>query len=317
MKVLVTGADGFVGSWLVRRLITDGHSVTGAFRPTDDHRAQRYDTALRDQVAWLPLELSDEESVRRLGATPWDAVLHLAALSWVTIAERDPARAWSDNAGGTARLLRALADARRAGAADPLVLIVSSLEVYGRGGPALRQETDPVAPISTYAASKVGAEVAALQEWRRVGLRVMIARPSPHTGRGQRELGFVPRYAKRVLIARKVRAPAIPTGLLDAVRDFLHVADVVDAYARLLSSGTPGEIYNVSSGQPVVLKDIVLRLCVLVGWQPIFEVDSADVRPDTVPHLVGDPAKLRAATGWAPRHTLDEALQDVLDAEAN
>ena len=317
MKVLVTGADGFVGSWLVRRLLEEGHAVTGTFRPGDDHRAERYDAALHDRVTWRPLELSDAVSVQDVSEISWDAVAHLAAVSWVSIADKDPGRAWNDNAGGTARLLRALGDMRRAGGADPLVLIVSSLEVYGLGGPAPRRETDPLAPISSYAASKVGAEVVAAQEARRAGLRTVIVRPSPHSGRGQGEMGFIPRYAGRVLTARKLRAPAIPTGLLDGVRDFLHVADVVDAYTRLLKGGTAGEVYNVSSGAAVVLKDVVLRLCVLAGWQPILEVDSADVRPDTVPHLVGDGAKLRAATGWRPRHTLDQVLQDVLDAQAH
>ncbi len=317
MNVLVTGADGFVGSWLTRRLLDEGHAVTGTYRPEDDHRAERYDPALLDRLSWRPLELSDAASVRDVSEAPWDAVAHLAAVSWVSLADRDPGRAWNENAGGTARLLRALGDMRRAGGADPLVLIVSSLEVYGLGGPALRRETDPPAPISAYAASKVGAEVVAAQEARRAGLRLIVVRPSPHSGRGQGEMGFIPRYASRVLVARKVRAPAIPTGLLDGVRDFLHVADVVDAYTRLLVGGQAGETYNVSSGEAVVLKDVVLRLCVLAGWQPILEVDSADVRPDTVPHLVGDGSKLRAATGWRPRHSLDDVLRDVLDAQAN
>jgi len=317
VNVLVTGADGFVGSWLVRRLLDIGHTVTGTFRPSDDHRAERFGAVLPDRLTWRSLELSDAVSVRTVSETPWDAVAHLAAVSWVSVADRDPGRAWNDNAGGTARLMRALGDVRRAGGADPLVLIVSSLEVYGRGGPAPRRETDPVAPISSYAASKVGAEVVAAQEGRRAGLRVVVVRPSPHSGRGQGDMGFIPRYAARVLTARKIRAPAIPTGLLDGVRDFMHVADVVDAYTRLLTGGTAGETYNVSSGEAVVLKDVVIRLCTLAGWQPILEVDSADVRPDTVPHLVGDGAKLRAATGWSPRHSLDEVLQDVLDAQAN
>lgn len=317
MKVLVTGADGFVGSWLVPRLLAEGHDVTGTYRPSDDRRAQRFDPAMLNRVAWCPLELSEDGSVHTVSATPWDAVAHLAAVSWVSLADRDPGRAWNDNAGGTARLLRVLGDVRRAGGADPLVLIVSSLEVYGLGGPAPRREIDPVAPISAYAASKVGAEVVAAQEARRAGLRVVVVRPSPHSGRRQSVQGFIPRYASRVLTARKMRAPAIPTGLLDGVRDFLHVADVVDAYVRLLTRGRGGETYNVSSGSAVMLKDIVLRLCVLAGWQPILEVDSADVRPDTVPHLVGDGSKLGAATGWRPRHTLDEVLQDVLDAQAN
>jgi GDP-4-dehydro-6-deoxy-D-mannose reductase len=317
VRILVTGADGFVGSWLVRRLLADGHSVTGTYRLEEDRRAERYDPALRERVTWVPFELADDESVRRAAEGEWDAVVHLAAVSWVTVAERNPGRAWNENAGGTARLLRVLGDAKRVGDIDPLVLVVSSVEVYGPGPDAPRRETDAVAPISAYAASKVGAEVAAFGEWRRAGLRVVVVRPSPHTGHGQSERALVPRYARRVVTARRARAPAIATGLLDGVRDILHVADVVDAYARLLTAGVPGEAYNVSSGEGVGLKDVVVRLCALAGWQPILEVDAADVRPDAVPHLVGDGTKLRTATGWAPRRTLDETLQDVLDAQTD
>ena len=316
MNDLGTGADGFVGSWLVRRLVADGHTVTGTFRLEEDHRARRYDAALRDRITWLPLELADDDSVRRAAEGDWDAVIHLAAVSWVTVAERNPGRAWNENAGGTARLTRALADAKRAGDMDPVVIVVSSVEVYGPGTEAPRRESDPLAPVSAYAASKVGAEVAALAEWRRAGLRVVVARPSPHTGHGQSERALVPRYARRVLTARRARAPAIATGLLDGVRDILHVADVVDAYVRLLEAGVPGEAYNISTGESTVLKDLVVRLCALAGWQPILEVDAADVRPDAVPHLVGDGGKLRAL-GWQPRRTLDDTLQDVLDAQAD
>jgi nucleoside-diphosphate-sugar epimerase len=317
MKILVTGADGFVGSWLVRRLVAEGHQVTGTFRLEEDHRARRYDAALRDRLVWLPLELADDESVRRAAEGEWDAVAHLAAVSWVTVAERNPGRAWNENAGGTARLVRALAEAKRTVGTDPVVLVISSVEVYGAGPATPRVETDPTAPVSMYAASKLGAETAALAEWRRTGLRTVVARPSPHTGRGQHQRALVPRYARRVLTARRARAPAIATGLLDGVRDILHVADVVDAYVRLLEAGEPGEIYNVAADAPVVLKELVVRLCALAGWQPILEVDSADVRPDAVPYLVGDAGKLRRATGWAPRRSLDETLTDVLDAEAD
>lgn len=317
MNVFVTGADGFVGSWLVRRLVDEGHAVTGTFRPGEDHRDRRFDAALRQRIAWVPLELADDDSVRHAAAGRWDAVVHLAAVSWVSVAERSPGRAWNENAGGTARLTRSLGDAVRGGEADPLVLVVSSVEVYGSGSPAPRREVESPAPVSAYAASKVGAEVAAQQEWRRTGLRIVIARPSPHTGRGQNERALVPRYARRVLTARRVRAPAIATGLLDGVRDFMHVSDVVEAYTRLLTAGLPGEVYNVSSGEPVRLEDVVLRLCELADWKPILEVDAADIRADAVPHLVGDSTKLRSVTGWTPRRTLDETLQDVLDAQTD
>lgn len=315
MKVLVTGADGFVGSWLTRRLVADSHVVVGTFRPGEDHRAARFTPAERDRVTWVPLELADDESVRRVAEGGWDAVAHLAAISWVTVAERSPGRAWNENAGGTARLVRALAEAKRAGDADPLVLVISSVEVYGPGPAVPRKETDLPAPVSAYASSKMGAELAALVEWRRAGLRVVIARPSPHTGRGQSQRALIPKYARRVMMARRTRAAAITTGLLDGVRDFLHVTDVVEAYLRLLMDGTPGEVFNVSSGEPIGLKDVVMRLCALSGWQPVLEVDAADVRPDAVPWLVGDSTKLREATGWAPRRSLDQMLQEVLDAQ--
>jgi GDP-4-dehydro-6-deoxy-D-mannose reductase len=319
MRVLVTGADGFVGSWLVRALVEAGHSVTGTFRPSEDHRGRRFPGAARDLLAWVPLELADDASVRAVAVAAWDAVVHLAAVSWVREAERSPGRAWNENAGGTARLVRGLAEGKRAGTADPVVLVVSSIEVYGHGGPVPvpRRETDPVAPVSAYAGSKAGAELAALGEWRRTGLRAVVVRPSPHSGPGQGERALIPKYARRILAARDSGSAAITTGLLDGVRDFLHVADVVQAYLVLLEAGVPGEIYNVSSGNAVGLEDVVLRLCALAHWPPILEVEAADVRPDAIRHLVGDSAKLRARTGWMPTRTMEQTLQDVLDDQAN
>lgn len=317
MKVLVTGADGFVGSWLARALVEAGHGVTGTFRPSEDHRDRRFPGADRDTVTWLPLELADDASVRAVAEPAWDAVAHLAALSWVREAERSPGRAWNETAGGTARLVRGLAEGKRAGMADPAVLVISSIEVYGRGEAAPHSEQEAVAPVSVYAASKAGAETAALEEWRRAGLRVVIARPSPHSGPGQDERALLPKYAHRILAARASGAAAITTGLLDGVRDFLHVADVVRAYIALLGAGVPGEIYNVSSGEPVSLEDVVLRMCALAQWRPILEIDAGEVRPDAIRYLVGDPAKLRALTGWTPTRTMDDTLQSVLDDQAN
>ena len=106
-------------------------------------------------------------------------------------------------------------------------------------------------------------------------------------------------------------------GNLDPVRDLLHVSDVAEAYLDILERGEPGEIYNVASGQGVSLRDIFERLRTIVG----VEVDPVPapelVRPVDIPHLVGDSAKLRRLTGWAPRMELAEALREVVDAQAN
>ncbi len=155
MKVLVTGADGFVGRWLIRRLLDDGREVFGAVRPAQPQRDDGLTPAERGAVRWLPLEINDDASVRQCVDLPYDAVVHLAAVSSGAEALRDPGIAWTVNAAGTARLANVLAEARRVERADPVVLVVSTGEVYGRGeGHKPRHETDPVAPCSPYAASK-------------------------------------------------------------------------------------------------------------------------------------------------------------------
>lgn len=317
MKVLVTGADGFVGRWLIRRLLDDGREVYGAVRPSEPQREDGLSQEERSAVRWLPLEITDSDSVRQAVDLPYDAVVHLAAISSGMVALRDPGIAWDINAGGTARLVHVLAEARRKDRADPVVLVVSTGEVYGRGQSAPRRETDELAPVSPYAASKVAAEVAALEAWRRSGLRVIIARAFAHTGPGQ-EAGFViPAFAQRLLFAKKIGAPVVKVGNLEPVRDLLHVQDVVDAYVRLLRQGAAGEVYNIASGHGTRLEDVLFRMAELLEMRAIPEADPELMRPADIPHLVGDYAKLRAATGWSPRRSLDDTLRDVLNAEKN
>jgi len=318
VKVLVTGADGFVGRWLIRRLLDDGREVFGAVRPAMPQRDDGLTPTEREAVRWLPLELNDDASVRKCVDLPYDAVVHLAAVSSGAEALRDPGTTWTVNAAGTARLANVLAEARRRNRADPVVLVVSTGEVYGRGeGHAPRRETDAPAPCSPYAASKLGAEAAALEAWRRAGLRVVIARSFAHTGPGQDPRFVVPAFAQRLRFAKRIGAPVVKVGNLEPVRDLLHVQDVVDAYVRLLSKGEPGDIYNVASGQGTSLEDLLFRMAGLLDIRAIPEADPELMRPADIPHLVGDAAKLRAATGWCPRRSLDETLRDVVDAQAD
>jgi len=316
VKALVTGADGFVGTWLVRRLVTDGWEVVGGVQPRPG--AERVG-GMAHGVRWVPLELTDAGSVRRCVDQAFDAVVHLAAVASGSDAAGDPGRAWEVNAAGTARLVEALVSTKRNGGADPVFLVSSTAEVYGQGdgSAAPRRETDPAAPCSPYAASKLGAEVAALEGWRRAGIRTIIARAFPHTGPGQDTRFVVPAFTERLRLAKRTGAPAIKVGNLEPVREFLHVADVVDAYARLVAAGEPGETYNVASGRGVSVGELLDRLAKLIGVCPVREVDPALVRATDIPYLVGDAAKLRARTGWAPRRSLEETLKEVTDAQAD
>ncbi len=316
MKALVTGADGFVGSLLVRRLLEEGHEVGAAMRveaASEDERRRRRDLA---DAREIPIELTDHESVRRALRDGWDAVFHLAAVSSGSDAHRDPLLAWTVNAVGTARLAHELGLARSAGA-DPILLLASTAEVYGAGTGELRLETDLTEPCSPYAASKLASEVACLEVHRRTGLRVVVARAFPHTGAGQDNRFVVPAFTERIMLARRLGAPVVAVGNLEPIRDFLDVSDVVNAYSLLADKGRSGEVYNVASGRAVSVRDLFFMLADALGHRVIPEVDHKLVRPADIPHLAGDSTKLRDETGWQPRVPLEQSLQEVVDAQAD
>lgn len=310
MKVLVTGADGFAGRYLVRELLARGHQVRAAVRPDDPG------AALPGGVAVVPLELTDGPSVDAALAEPCDAIAHLAALASSAEARRDPAAAWVVNAAGTARVAEAAARLRDTGAANPRLLVVSSGEVYGEASRPLT-ESDETRPQSPYAASKVGAEVAALEVGRRTGLGVIIARPFTHTGPGQRPAFFVPAMLQRLCEAKAAGHRAVRVGNLAPVRDFSDVRDVVRAYALLLEQGEAGATYNVSRGEGVALSDLFGRMAGAVGVAVTPEPDPALMRRADLPYLVGDSTKLRRTTGWTPAIDLDQTLAEMLDAETH
>ncbi len=316
MNVLVTGADGFVGRWVLRALLAEGHRVTGAVQPGPPRDDGLTDTE-RGAVLWVPLELGDLRSVRQAAARPFDAVIHLAALASGGDALKDPGVAWAVNAAGTARLVGELGRRRTAGDSDPLVLVVSTAEVYGAGNGRPFAESDPPAPRSPYAASKAGAELAAMETRARTGLRTIVARSFPHTGPGQDERFVAPAFARRLRGAKLAGARVVKVGNLAPVRDFLDVRDVAAAYLALIGRGAAGEAYNVASGKGISLQQLFDRLAEIIGVNAIPEPDPAFMRPADIPVLVGDSSKLRQASGWAPKIPLDQTLRDLIDAQAH
>lgn len=315
MKLLLTGANGFVGSWLIRTLLEEGHEIIGASGPAAAPGVLT--AAERERVTWVVLDLGDHQSVEACAGLSVDGVIHLAAVSSVSHSFTHPLETWRVNLMGTVTLLEALAAERRNGRTDPQVLVVSTAEVYGPGGHELRVETDRINPVSPYAASKAAVELAALEIHRRTGLRLMIARPFPHTGPGQSARFVIPAFIERLRIARRAGAPVVKTGNLEPVRDLLDVRDVAQAYLALLVRGLPGEIYNVATGRGISLEDVFYRIADRLGHHAIPERDPALARGGDIPHLVGDPGRLRSATGWSPRFTLDQTLQHMIDAEAD
>ncbi len=313
--MLVTGADGFVGCRLVRRLSEEGHSVLAGVRPLPEGGTDRARTGtIPADVTQVPIELDDPGSLDDAVAGPLEAVIHLAAVASGAEAHRDPVGAWAVNTVGTVRLLHALE--QRPGGEAVVFVLASTGEVYGAGPEMPRVEADPTAPRSPYAASKLAAEVAVFEAHRRWGVGGIVARAFPHTGAGQDARFVVPAFARRLVAAKCSGAGTVTVGNLSPVREFMHVSDVVGAYIRLLTSGVPGEVYNVACGRPVELATLFEELATLTGHTARPSVHPSLVRSADIPYLVGDSSKLREATGWEPRRSLEETLREVLDAEA-
>jgi len=317
VRILVTGADGFVGSSLVPRLRRDRHDIIAAVRPTQPLFAEGAPPPWDGDVTTVPFEILDDRSVEAVLAPGYDAVVHLAAVASGGDARRDPADAWAINAGGTARLAEQLGRQKAMGDGDPLLLLASTAEVYGAGPAQPRLESDAVEPCSQYAASKLAAETAALEANRRTGLRVAVVRAFPHTGSGQDLRFVVPAFARRLLEAKRNGHRAVKVGNLTPVREFMHVSDVVEAYVALLASGHAGEIYNVASGRPVKLSELFRMLADVVGHPAEPEEDPDLVRPADIPYLVGDASKLSEAVGWQPTVPLEDTLAEVVNAQAH
>ncbi len=317
-RVLVTGAGGFVGQWLLPALIREGAEVTAlAMEPPPGTQPVGV-PAPAPEVRWLFGDLRDASHVQAAVETARaDAVIHLAAISHVPTAAADPARAWDVNVTATARLLHQVERLRDQAGVDPLVLVVGSAEQYGRheSHEGRLSETAVQAPRTVYAATKAAQEILALQCWRATGLRTVVARSFNHSGPGQEPRFLLPALVHRAreLAAAPAGTP-MPVGNRTPVRDFLHVSDVVAAYIALCQRGTPGEAYNVASGTGWSVQELLERVIARTGSRVVPTEDPALVRPVDVPVLVGDPRKLQHAVGWRARLSLDDIIEDLLHA---
>lgn len=312
-RLLVTGADGFVGRWLVREALQQDWAVTAVLGPGGVPPAGWLEPASAGAVDAFEADLTVEADRRRIAAVRADAIIHLAAIASGTAARRDPLGAMRVNATATNWLVYELGQTGKAAR----FLFVSSGEVYGPGHPTPIGEDVEVSPKSDYAASKAAAEPAVIGNCEGTAVDAIIARPFPHTGPGQTTSYVLPALAARLIEAKRTGATTVRTGNLDAVRDFLDVRDVVRAYLLLLEHGVAGEVYNVASGVGHRLSDCFRMLADIVGVEASAEQDAALLRPGDIPVLIGNPARLQAATGWSPRIPFDRTLQDLVDAQAH
>lgn len=291
MRALITGSEGFVGRHLTEHLLASGDEVVGIDRTTG-------------------VDLLDGPALSRAihDADP-EAVYHLGGWSDVGASWQAPAETLRVNAEGTLNVLQACRDRQAR------VLVVSSADIYGKVTLAELPLTEdsPVRPVSPYAASKVAADMIALQAWLGYGLEVMRVRAFNHLGPGQTNAFVAPALAERIARCETEGREEVTVGNLTPRRDFTDVRDVVRAYRALVCDGEPGEAYNVCSGQDIAIAELAERMVALARRPVRLEGDPTLQRPVDVPVLRGDHTKLTEATGWKPEIPLDVTLAAIMD----
>ncbi|NLE66311.1 MAG: NAD-dependent epimerase/dehydratase family protein [Lentisphaerae bacterium] len=306
MRVLITGAGGFVGRHLIPELLAHGDDVV----TFDAQPAPRPHGAVRHFAG----DIRDPVALRRaIDDSRPDACVHLAALSFVPAGWTDPALMFEVNAIGAVNLLEAF----RRSESPVRILVVSSAEVYGHA-PRERpvREDDPMSPANIYAVTKASADAAALLLSKKHGLQAMVARPCNHIGPGQRGEFVVPSFARQFAeMARGGAKRVLRAGNLDSGRNFVDVRDVVRAYRLLLQKGRPGQAYNIGSGRETLIREVFERLAAVSGVRPGVEPDPARFRPEDH-HPTLDIGRIKADTGWAPELSLDQTLRDVFEEAA-
>lgn len=292
LRVLITGATGFIGRRLVEHVALQGHVVAAMANDAAPAPAG---------VEKLCVDVRDRAAVSAaVAAFAPRRIVHLAALSHVGESWRRIPETFAINVLGAEHVLEASPRG-----AD--LIFMSSAEVYGL----VPDEEQPIveeraaAPRTPYALSKAAAERLML----RAGATVI--RSFNLIGSGQAPIFALPDFARQLAeIAALRRKPVLAVGNLTARRDFLHVDDAVEALTLLLESPAPGEVLNLASGRDLSIAEMLTRLIEISGIAVELEEDPARLRPVDVPRLCGETSRLRSR-GWSARRSVDAALEDL------
>lgn len=311
MRALVTGAGGFAGGHLVTYLAqhTDVEVFGAVLRPVEKYQAMAERLGVRLHRVDLRETLS---VVNLLSAAEPDYIFHLAAYAAVGASWQIPWETIANNIRAQLNIFQALI----AVGARPRVLVVGSADQYGL----VRQEDNPIdedtpfRPNSPYSVSKIAQDMLGLQYFYSHQIPVVRVRPFNHIGPGQREQFVAPDFSLQIAkIEAGMMPPVMRVGNLDAQRDFTDVRDVVRAYYLALMHGTPGQVYNIGTGEARSIRELLDTLLSLSTVPIEVQPDPKRMRPSDVPLAVCDASRLRCDTGWSPQVPFGRSLADTLD----
>jgi len=308
MKVLVTGAGGFIGSHLVEALVRQGKSVKAFVRYNSANRwgwLETLPSEILHEVEVFAGDLCDPFGVQK-AVSGCEQIYHLGALISIPYSYHSPKMFVETNIGGTLNLLQA---ALEQGVTK--IVHTSTSEVYGTALFTPITEDHPLQGQSPYAASKIGADQLVLSFYRSFNLPVTICRPFNTYGPRQSARAVIPTIILQIVSGKR----KIKLGALHPTRDFSFIQDTVDGFCALgEAEGVEGEVLNLGSGWDISIKDTALMIAEIMGTSIEFEVEEARLRPakSEVSRLLSSHRKMTEKTGWEPRWGGREGLRKGL-----
>ncbi len=296
-RALITGINGFVGTYLKNHLIQNNWEVIGL--------------GIVEEEGVIPCDITDRNQIRDVFENSGEIshVFHLAAQTFVPTANEVPLDTMNTNYGGTVNLLQIL----NAVSPETRFIYISSADAYGPPLYLPVDEKHPLNPPNAYAISKAAADHYCSFFHKATNMHVITMRPFNHTGPGQSEQFVLSNFAKQIAaIEAGMKPPVMQVGNLDAARDFLHVQDVVRAYVLAAEQAEGGTVFNVCSGRSNRIQDALEMLLAHATVHITIEQDPTRMRPADVKDVHGDAEALTQATGWFPEHSFDMLLQDLL-----
>lgn len=309
MKCLITGINGFVGSYLSEYLLKKRLTVSGTVYPAN---ATENIKDILNKINIFSCDLSNPQDIdNAVRETKPDLIFHLAGQSHIPTSWQKPAETFSVNVLGTIYLLESVKKY------CPLTktLIVCSCDEYGHTFIKEKvKENSPLLPENPYAVSKMCADIMSGLIGEYHNLNVVRVRPFNHTGPKQTDGFVLPYFAKQIAMIESGKIPPIlRVGNIEAKRDFLDVQDIVNGYWLAITKGKKGEIYNISTGKSYKIKNLLKTLLDFSNAKIKIELDNSKFRPHDSAIKWGSSSKFFKDTGWKPKITIQTTLKSLLE----
>lgn len=306
-NVLVTGADGFIGSHLTELLLKEGYHVRALCLYNSFGSLGWLEGVEHPELETVLGDIRDPDQCRQI-VKDCETVFHLAALIAIPYSYSAPDSYVDTNIRGTLNMLQAARD----NSSLKRIIITSTSEVYGTALTVPISENHPRQPQSPYSATKIGADAMALSFHAAFDLPVVIARPFNTFGPRQSARAIIPTIITQIASG----AREIKVGDLTPTRDFNYVEDTARGFLSIATApDVEGQEINIATGREVTMAETLQTIANLMGADVSWVTDPARLRPSKseVRRLLGDSTKLRELTGWAPRHTLESGLKETID----